>query len=216
MNFSSGGSFANNYLNPLTMEFKVLKRRSVLVKLSLFFLVGALMSSCAVPTKTNNVDIEAEYVGREGFLMAKPLVVDIKVEKRKIEGAATVTNAQYTGGPGHALTEAKNLAILDAVNRGDADVLVQPMFETQVSGGTTTAKVTGYAAKYREFRNITPADTAAFLLRSRMEYSSLIASTAAPAEVSVTSGGKKSKAGSIAYAVLGIALLVGLLAGSGN
>jgi hypothetical protein len=179
---------------------------------SLFLLLsGVLMTSCMVTSKTSNVDIEAEYVGREGFLLAKPIVVDIKVEKRKIEGSATIENAQYAG---RAMAEAKNLAILDAVNRGDADLLVQPMFETQTSATTTTAKVTGYAAKYKEFRNITAADTTSFILRSKMEQSSLIAYATPPTEVSVTQGGKK-KSGSAVLAVLGIALLVGLLASGG-
>lgn len=192
------------------MKAKILRGRSLYLPLT-FLLLSALMSSCISTAKTSTVDVESEFVGREGFLMAKPIVADIKVEKRKIEGTATVENSKYAAS---AMQEAKNLAILDAVNRGDADLLVQPMFETQSTSTTTTAKVTGYAAKYKEFRPITTADTSAFLLRSRMEYSSLIASTAAPAQVSVTQQPKKK--GSLIYGVLGAVLLVALLAGGGN
>src|SRR5688572_14037731 len=83
-------------------------------------LFSALLTSCVSTAKTSSVDVEAEFVGRDGFLLAKPIVADIKVEKRKIEGSAMVENSKYAG---TALQEAKNLAILDAVNRGDADLL---------------------------------------------------------------------------------------------
>jgi hypothetical protein len=189
------------------MKAKTLPGRSQFLSLTLL-LLSALLSSCVVASKTSSVDVEAEFVGREGFLMAKPIVADIKVEKRKIEGSATVENSKYAGS---AMQEAKNLAILDAVNRGDADLLIQPMFETQSTSTTTTAKVTGYAAKYKEFRPITAADTASFLLRSRMEYSSLIAVATAPTEVSVTQQPKK-KGGAI-LGVLSAIALVALLAG---
>jgi hypothetical protein len=140
--------------------------------------------------------------------MAKPIVADIKVEKRKIEGMATVENSKYAAS---AMQEAKNLAILDAVNRGDADLLVQPMFETQSTSTTTTAKVTGYAAKYKEFRSLTASDTASFLLRSRMEYSSLIAVATPPTQVNVTQ--QQKKPGGKILGVLAAVVLVALLVG---
>jgi hypothetical protein len=189
------------------MKARTLPGKRQLLSLTLL-LLSALLSSCVVASKTSSVDVEAEFVGREGFLMAKPIVADIKVEKRKIEGMATVENSKYAAS---AMQEAKNLAILDAVNRGDADLLVQPMFETQSTSTTTTAKVTGYAAKYKEFRSLTASDTASFLLRSRMEYSSLIAVATPPTQVNVTQ--QQKKPGGKILGVLAAVVLVALLVG---
>ena len=51
-----------------------------------------LFSSC---TSTRQVSVDADYVYKNGFMMANPIVVDITVEKRKIEGRATIKNQMY-------------------------------------------------------------------------------------------------------------------------
>ena len=88
------------------------------------------------------------------------------------------------------------------MKKGDADIIVQPMFEVESTNSITTARVSGYAGKYREFRDITVADTLAFNVRSS---ASTMAAVAAPEEV----GGTKKSQGMV---ILGVVLLVGLLA----
>lgn len=163
----------------------------------------AMLASCSA-TRTANVDVD--YVYKNGFMMAKPIVVDITVEKRKIDGKAVIKNSLY--GKEVATQAAKNLAVIDAVRKGDADILVQPMFEIQGSNGYTTATVSGYAGKYKEFRDATAADTTAFNLRQG--YGTAVPDYVAPGEVSVT---KKSKAGVIIGTVVLAGVLVGLLVG---
>lgn len=160
----------------------------------------AMLCSCA-STKSASVDTDLVY--KNGFMMAKPIVVDIKVEKRKIEGSAVIKNSLY--GKEAATRVAKSLAVIDAVKKGDADILVQPMFEVESSNSYTTARVSGYAAKYKEFRDVTTADTLAFKVRGGL---TSVANYAAPDEVSVT---KKGKQGLILLITLGAVLLIYLL-----
>lgn len=171
------------------------------ISVAMMVVLFAVLCSCA-STKSASVDTDLVY--KNGFMMAKPIVVDIKVEKRKIEGKAVIKNSVY--GREAATRVAKSLAVIDAVKRGDADILVQPMFEVESSNSYTTASVSGYAAKYKEFRDVTTADTLAFKVRSKL---TAVANYAAPDEVSVT---KKGKGGPVVLLVtLAVVALVFLL-----
>jgi hypothetical protein len=187
--------------------FKIFTLTNVLV---FVFLIG--LSSCSTMNK-KYATIDADDVRKSGFIMAKPQVADIAVEKRKIEGKAAIKNSMYmgNGGPNEA---AKNLAVLDAVNKGGADLIVNPMFEVDNNGQTTTATVSGFAGKYKAFRDITPADTAAFSLRERLDATSMVRGDNSNSVVGAEqgnkapgSGGKKKGAG----ALLGLLLLVALI-----
>jgi len=158
----------------------------------------ATLSSCS---STRQVSVDADNVYKNGFIMAKPMVVDITVEKRKIEGRATIKNETY--GREVATEAAKNLAVIDAIKKGDADIIVQPMFEIQGKNGYTTATVSGFAGKYKEFRQATVDDTLAFKLRQG--FGGQVADYVGPGEVKVT---KKSNTG----AIIGVVVTLGLLA----
>jgi hypothetical protein len=192
---------------------KTYKIFSVTNLLVLTFLVG--LSSCATMNK-KYATIDADDVRKSGFIMAKPQVADISVEKRKIEGKAAIKNSMYmgNGGPNEA---AKNLAVLDAVNKGGADLIVNPMFEVDNNGKTTTATVTGFAGKYKGFRDITPADTAAFSLRERLDYTSMVRGDNQNNVVGAEQGNKApgaaaKKKGAGAGLLLGLILLGALVA----
>jgi hypothetical protein len=161
----------------------------------------AMLSSCA---STKQASVDLDYVYKNGFMMAKPIVVDISVEKRKIDGKASIKNNLY--GKEVATQAAKNLAVIDAVRKGDADILVQPLFEILSSNGYTTATVSGYAGKYKEFREATASDTTAFKLRQG--FGTAVPDYVAPGEVSIT---KKSKAGIIIGGVVLVGALLALL-----
>ena len=170
------------------------------------FMFIAFLSSCS---SMKTVTVDTDYIAKSGFIMAKPIIADITVEKRKIEGRAVIKNSLY--GTEAASQAAKNLAVMDAVKKGNADIIVQPMYEIESDGETTTAMVSGFAGKYKEFRDVTPADTTAFNLRMKVENSSIIASIAAPTELSVTK--KKNKGGMIlASILLPLLILVGVAA----
>jgi hypothetical protein len=179
------------------------------MKKSNFLLLAMLatlvaLSSC---TSTRQVSVDADYVYKNGFLMAKPIVVDITVEKRKIEGRSTIKNQTY--GTEVATQAAKNLAVIDAVKKGDADIIVQPLFEVESKNGVTTASVSGYAGKYKEFRQATVQDTLAFNLRQG--YGSAVPDYVAPGEVKIT----KKSGNPVVIGLVSVALLIGLLAVAG-
>jgi hypothetical protein len=133
--------------------------------------VGIMLTSCTTSVKTATVD--TARISRNGFIMAKPQVVDIVVEKRKIEGRAIIVNSEYGA---NAIIAAKNLAVIDAVKKGNADIIVQPIFEIESNVKNTTATVKGFAGKYTDFRDVTSADTMAFFIRRKLEsYSSEVA-----------------------------------------
>jgi hypothetical protein len=187
--------------------FKIFTLTNLLVLVSL---VG--LSSCSTMNK-KYATIDADDVRKSGFIMAKPQVADITVEKRKIEGKAAIKNSMYmgNGGPNEA---AKNLAVLDAVNKGGADLIVNPMFEVDNNGQTTTATVSGFAGKYKAFRDITPADTAAFSLRERLDATTMVRGDNSNSVVGAEQGNKAPGAGGKkkgAGALLGLLLLVALI-----
>lgn len=128
-----------------------------------FAVLTLFIASCA-SSKTASVD--ESYVAKEGFIMAKPLIADVKVENRKIEGKAVIKNSLY--GKEVAQLAARNLAVIDAIKRGDADVIVQPVYIIESTSQFTTATVSGYAAKYKDFREVTPQDTLAFRVRRKL------------------------------------------------
>jgi hypothetical protein len=133
--------------------------------------LSLLLVSCSTSVKTATVD--TARISRNGFIMAKPQIVDIVVEKRKIEGRAVILNREY---PNSAINAAKNLAVIDAVKKGNADIIVQPIFEINSNMTNTTAVVKGFAGKYTDFRDLTNADTMAFYIRRKLEtYSSEVA-----------------------------------------
>lgn len=190
--------------------FKIFTLTNLLV---LVFLVG--LSSCATMNK-KYATIDADDVRKSGFIMAKPQVADITVEKRKIEGKAAIKNSMYMGGGGPN-EAAKNLAVLDAVNKGGADLIVNPMFEVDNNGKTTTASVTGFAGKYKAFRDITPADTAAFSMRDRLDATTMVRGDNSNAVVGAEQGNKApgaaaKKKGAAGGLLLGLILLGALVA----
>ncbi len=115
-------------------------------KLILFAIATMLFSSCGV-FKTYTVKTSDIY---GSGVIQKPVIVDLEVSDFKVTGKATAT--------GKSLEEIKKLAVYDAIKTANADVLVEPQFNTETKSGTTTATVTGYPAIYKNFRPITLDD----------------------------------------------------------
>lgn len=152
--------------------------------------VTLLLASCATSSKSVSVDVDR--ISQQGFVMAKPIVADVQVEIRKIEGMATVKNSDFAGNVALMESTARSLAIMDAVKKGDADVIVQPMYSMTRDASTTTVSVIGFAGRYKAFRQYSDADKLAFDLRVKMNGTSLITDIDAPAEVGVTKGRGKN------------------------
>jgi len=111
------------------------------------FIIGLSIGSCAV-TKTNttkSMDIYGPGV------IQNPVIVDLEVNENKVTGTAIAKSSV-------SLSTVKQAAVTDALKKSNADVLVEPSFETITEKRRTTATVTGYPANYKNFRSVEEKD----------------------------------------------------------
>ena len=163
-------------------------------KKNLFFLIVALiiLSSCNVVRTSTSKTMDVYGSG----IIQVPVVVDLDVKATRVSGTAV----------GVSMEIAKLDALADAVKKANADVLVEPKFETETTNGNTTVSVSGYPATYKNFRSLTAADTS-FV---KVLHTGIVqkANTYEPPKVQP----KKSSAGIIVGTVLGIVLIVAIAA----
>ncbi len=117
--------------------------RTILVSLAAMFLLG----SCAelLPTQTaKSLNIYGPGV------IHHPVIVDLEVVGTKVSASAT--------GLASNVAALRNEAISNAIKMAGADVLVEPVFESQPKGGRVTVTVTGFPATYKNFRPAQQAD----------------------------------------------------------
>lgn len=118
------------------------------MKSSWFILALVCLSACTTVRKVETAKTLEIY--GPGVIQA-PVIADLDVQETKVSGTAVGSN--------NALATVKNLALVDAIKKAGADVLVAPSFEIETKGSKTTATVTGFPATYKNFRAATPADT---------------------------------------------------------
>ncbi len=97
---------------------------------------------------TSNTAVATDIEGPT--VIQKPVIADLDVGEKRVTGTAS--------GKG-TVTEIKDLAILDAVTKAKADVLVEPRFSIEESFNSVTVTVTGYPGTYNNFRPMEPSDT---------------------------------------------------------
>lgn len=106
---------------------------------------SAILFSCSTPTtltrfkSTKTKDIVGSDVRHT------PVVADLIVKEVKVSGAAT-------GKAGEPLDNVKNEAVADALSKSGADVLVEPRYVVEKSGGKYNVTVSGYPGFYKNFR----------------------------------------------------------------
>lgn len=109
------------------------------------FCMTLLLVSCKTTSNTTvATDIEGPTV------IQKPVIADLSVGEKRVTGTAS--------GKG-TVEEIKDLAILDAVTKANADVLVEPRFSIEESFNSATVTVTGYPGTYNNFRPMEASDT---------------------------------------------------------
>jgi hypothetical protein len=110
----------------------------------LFLSITILFSSCS-STKINtakSIDIYGAGV------IQKPVIVDLVVKETKVTGFAT----------GNGLETVKSMAIANAINKANIDILVEPKFEITTAGDKTTVTVNGFPGTYKNFRPMVEED----------------------------------------------------------
>ena len=116
-----------------------------------FFLAITLVSMAACTTVKRSRTVKTTNIYGPGIIHL-PVVADMDVEEKKING-------QSEGRTGKSIEVLKLDAIADALKQSNADVLVEPIFETEIDGTKIRVKVTGYPARYSNFRKMVPTDT---------------------------------------------------------
>lgn len=113
-----------------------------------FTLVALIFTSC---TTTRTSTIKTMDINNTEITQ-KPTLVDLDVKETRVIGTAISQQ-------GELLENVKELAISNALKQSNADVLVDPKFETETKGGKTTVTVTGFPASYINFRPLKEEDT---------------------------------------------------------
>lgn len=107
-----------------------------------------LLASCSV-LKTNTATSKTLNIYSAGIVQ-KPLLVDLEVKEKKVTGTAVGLSTSFE--------IVKQNAVANALEKVNADVLVEPSYKTESSNGKVTATVTGYPAVYKNFRPIKEED----------------------------------------------------------
>ncbi len=158
------------------------------LQIYLILVVAIIASSCSTQRSTTAKRMDIYGSG----VIQYPIIAEMDVDSNKITGTADAPS-------GTSLEIVKNSAVADALKKSNADILIEPTFETITSSGRVQAVVTGFPASYKNFRPATIEDMPLLELG--------IIQTARTYEP-ISDEKRKSNAGAILGALGGIGLLV--------
>jgi hypothetical protein len=116
-------------------------------KLFFFLLVTASISSCTTLKSGTAKSKDIVGVG----VIHKPVVADLEVNQQKTSKTMKITFSGVTQG-------AESVIIRELLNENNADLLIEPKFESITKNGKTELTVTGWLAFYKNFRTIEEKD----------------------------------------------------------
>lgn len=111
-------------------------------------LISITVASCGMKTTTNTAKTLRVY---GSGVIQKPVIVELDVKQTKV--TATISRKLTTN-----MDALKAEAVSLAVKNAGADVLVEPTYTIVSNRTTSTVTVTGFAATYKNFRDITLQD----------------------------------------------------------
>jgi hypothetical protein len=149
------------------MRHKSNKTMKNKLKYTVILLSVCYIQACAVVKKSASADMV--FISKNNVVV-KPQIADLKIEERRVEGSAEIRTQDYYSAldPGYALEACKMLALKNATKNGNCDLLVQPMYESEENALFIKVKVIGFAARYKNFRDISAADTVTFNTLNRI------------------------------------------------
>lgn len=124
-----------------------------------FLCIILLLCSCSRVVKTGTT--RTTDINGAGILH-KPVVADMEVRETKVSGSAL-------GRKKDGMESVRQAALKDALQKSNADVLVEPSYETECKGKKINATVSGWPANYKNFRTIKTEDID--LLKAGKKYS---------------------------------------------
>lgn len=124
-----------------------LKMKHMKSKLALLSLLILSLTSCKTVKSGTAKSIDIVGAG----VLYKPVVADLDVNQQKISKTVTLKNVEN-------LDLAKNDVIRDLLNENNADLIIEPKFQSKTTNSTTELTVTGWLAYYKNFRTIEEKD----------------------------------------------------------
>lgn len=110
------------------------------------FVALSLISCSTIQSGTSKtIDIVGPGV------LHKPVIADLTVSQNKVSKTVTLSNVQL-------LDNGKHAAVRELLKENNADVLVEPTYESTSRNGVTELTVYGWPAKYKNFREIEEKD----------------------------------------------------------
>jgi DNA/RNA endonuclease YhcR with UshA esterase domain len=161
-----------------------MKHIHLVIALSILFLASCTTQH-SITTKTTDI----YGVG----VIQKPVLADMEVKEEKTSATINARGKRIND-------DLKNKAVAEAVKKSNADVLVEPRFESTIKGRKITLTVTGYPATYKNFHTI------------KQEEVELLKAGKVQQVNTMDTNQIKSKGGKVVLAVgLGIVLVVSLI-----
>ncbi|HEX7845235.1 MAG TPA: hypothetical protein VF476_05485 [Chitinophagaceae bacterium] len=150
-----------------------------------------VLASCSLQKQTTNTSKTLGIYG--AGVIQKPVLTNLKVNPQKII-------SRYEGHGSQGIGYHKSQAIAKAMTESKADVIIEPAFEITSSASNVSITITGYAASYENFRQLTGADTSLLVEAGIINYNNGPGETPAPQPVK-----KKPKAGLLLLGILVVA-----------
>ncbi len=131
-----------------------------------FAMLFAAVTLCSCSTLTKST---ARYVGIETDINQYPTVTDLELSDNPITAEVTWNWSLISFGQ-QSLADRKMNLIADMLKKHNADVLVEPRYQfTKTSFGPRKLIVTGYPAKYKNFRSASEKDLKAIETAARIQ-----------------------------------------------
>lgn len=109
-----------------------------------------LLASCSSLKQTTNTSKTLDIYG--SGVIQSPVLTDLVVNPKKI-------SSFYSGEGMQSVEYHKSQAIAKAMEENKADVIIEPAFEIVSSNSNVKITTTGYSGSYKNFRNMTAADS---------------------------------------------------------
>lgn len=117
------------------------------MKKFLLLILIAVFASCSTTKSGTSKSLDIVGPG----VIHKPVIADLDVKQQKVSSTATFSQVK-------SMANVRNEVIRKALKENNADVLVEPSFESVTKNGKTELTVTGWPASYKNFRQIEEKD----------------------------------------------------------
>lgn len=118
--------------------------------IALIILITAIAISSCSTAKLSTTEVTTTEIDKLG-VQQQPLLTDLDVKETKVSGVAN--------GSSTAIAKLKQEAVAQALEKSNADILIEPTYSIETKSTKSTVTVTGFAANYKNFRKKTEADT---------------------------------------------------------